>query len=434
MVKRTEKSAGWPLPFFAVWTGQSFSLVTSELVQFALVWWLTVTTGSAGIVATATALALLPKAILGPFIGALVDRWNRKSVLIASDAAVAFALLWLASLFRNDVAQVADIYVVAFIRAVGQSFKMSAVLASTSLMVPDRYLPRVSGLNQMVRGMILIAAPLLGTVLMGLLPFHAIVSIDIAGAVLAIAPLLVFAIPEAERAHRDGQGTEGKGLSIGADVGDGLKYLRDWPGAVSMVLLSASVNFIARPAFTPGLVAILVTRHFGGSTTQFGTMAAAMGVGMVAGGLTLSVWSGFRRSMQTSLTGVISLGLAILVIGVSPASAFPLAVIIIFVAGAMMSMCMAPIQALVQSAVEPAMQGHVFAILESTSIAVSPISVWVAGYLFDGLGPEAWYIAGGVAALLIGLAGFATPAILNLGVPQASVCGENQTKTLVPSR
>lgn len=216
------------------------------------------------------------------------------------------------------------------------------------------------------------------------------------------------------------------------EVGDGLRYIRAWPGAVSMLLLSTSINFIARPAFTPGLVAILVTRHFGGSTTQFGIMAGAMGVGMVVGGLILSVWSCFRRPMQTSLTGVISLGLAILAIGVSPPPALPLVVIIIFLAGATMSMCMAPIQALIQRAVEPSMQGRVFTILESTSIAVSPASVWIAGHVFDLLGPQAWYVAGGVAALLIGLAGFTTPAILNLGAPQVGARGENQAKTLAP--
>lgn len=434
MNTRSRTAIQWPIPFFTVWMGQSFSLVTSELIQFALVWWLTITTGSASVVATATALALLPKAILGPFIGALVDRWNRRVVLIASDVAVALALLWLASLFWNDEVKVTDVYIVAFVRAVGQSFKMSAMLASTSLMVPEKYLPRVSGLNQMVRGMVLIAAPLLGTLLMGLLPFYAIVSIDVVGAVIAITPLLVFAIPEPERGHLGGLEPGEETLSVWVDVDNGLRYIRNWSGAVGMLLLSTSINFIARPAFTPGLVAILVTRHFGGSTTQFGIMAGSMGVGMVIGGLVLSVWSGFRRPMQTSLTGVISMGLAILVIGVSPPSAFPLVIITIFLAGAMMSMCMAPIQALIQSAVEPSMQGRVFTLLESTSIAVSPISVWVAGHLFDALGPQAWYFAGGAAALLIGLAGFATPAILNMGAPQTSVRGDNQAKTLIPSR
>src|SRR5215510_16366756 len=93
-------------PFFILWTGQSLSLVGSQAVQFALIWWLTETSGSATILATATLLGLLPPVLLGPVIGALIDRWNRKTVMLAADGFVAAASLVLAWLFAAGTAAV----------------------------------------------------------------------------------------------------------------------------------------------------------------------------------------------------------------------------------------------------------------------------------------------------------------------------------------
>src|SRR5512139_2853480 len=98
----TEKWAG---RFFTIWTGQAFSLFGSSLVQFALVWWLTQKTGSATVLATSTMAALLPQIILGPFAGALVDRWNRRIIMVVADASIALATLLLVYLFGTGQIQ-----------------------------------------------------------------------------------------------------------------------------------------------------------------------------------------------------------------------------------------------------------------------------------------------------------------------------------------
>ena len=96
------KSASWQSPFFAMWTGQAFSLIGSRVAQFALVWWLTDTTGSATVLATATLVALVPEIALGPLAGAYVDRWNRRRVMIVADSLIALASLWLAAMNSPD--------------------------------------------------------------------------------------------------------------------------------------------------------------------------------------------------------------------------------------------------------------------------------------------------------------------------------------------
>src|SRR5574341_1229164 len=125
------------LPFGVLWAGQAISLFGSSLVQFALVWWLTQTTRSATVLAMATLVAVLPNVLLGPVAGVLVDRWNRRVIMIVADALVALATLVLAVLFLVGAAQVWHVYVILFFRAVAGIFHSTAMQTSTSLMVPD---------------------------------------------------------------------------------------------------------------------------------------------------------------------------------------------------------------------------------------------------------------------------------------------------------
>ena len=152
MSKQSLEATRWKLPFFTIWTGQAFSLIGSNLVQFALVWWLTETTGSATILAVASIMAVLPQVFLGPIAGALVDRWNRRLVMIVADSVIALAVVVLAVLYALDAVQTWHIYVLMFIRAAGGAFHWPAMRASTSLMVPQKHLSRIAGLNQALFG------------------------------------------------------------------------------------------------------------------------------------------------------------------------------------------------------------------------------------------------------------------------------------------
>jgi DHA3 family macrolide efflux protein-like MFS transporter len=406
----------WPVPFFTIWAGQALAMITSELVQFALIWWLTESFGSATVVGIATMTALLPRALLGPFLGALVDRWNRRVVLLASHVAIILSLIYLGYLFRVDVVSIAVVYLIILVRACGKSFQMPAMLASTALMVPEKRLSRVAGLNQMVQGVMLVVAPPLGAVLVHTLPLHTIIAVDIAGAFLAGVVLMIVSIPNPPRVVSSEAQLAGW-RSLWQDVRAGVRYVWNWRGASEMLSISTTINFLSCPAFM--LTSILVTQRFGGAEREFGLMGAATGIGMVCGGVALSAWGGFHRPMQTSLMGIIGMAGAMLVTGLAPESAFWMAVGSMFAGGFMIPMCMAPIQALVQKAVEPAMQGRVLTLFDSISTAISPLSLAVAGPVFDHLGSRVWYIGGGALAVLVGVAGFVTSRVLNLGAPQS---------------
>jgi DHA3 family macrolide efflux protein-like MFS transporter len=164
--------AGWKKTFFLIWTGQAFSLFGSSLVQFALVWYLTKQTGSASVLAMASFVALLPNVFISPFIGALIDRWNRQRVMIFADLFIAFFTLILAIVFYLGRVQVWHIYVIMFIRALGSSFHWPAMQASHSLMVPKDQLSRISGINQTLQGAQGILAPMIAALLVDVLPMQ----------------------------------------------------------------------------------------------------------------------------------------------------------------------------------------------------------------------------------------------------------------------
>jgi DHA3 family macrolide efflux protein-like MFS transporter len=398
----------WKTAFTAIWIGQACSLFGSSLVQFALVWWLTQSTGSATVLATATLVALLPGIFIGPFAGALVDRWNRRVTMIAADGLIALATLGLIVLAATGAMQVWHVYAVMLIRAAAGSFHWPAMQASTSLMVPERHLPRIAGLNQTLNGGINIVAPPLGALLLGVLPLPGVLAIDVATAALAVLPLLLVRIPQPPRRAE----AASRKSSVWQDTRAGLRYVRAWPGLLAVLVMATLINFLLNPAFA--LMPLLVTKHFGGDAIQLGGLESAWGVGAVLGGLLLGVWGGFRRRVFTSMMGLIGMGLGTLIVGVAPATGFGLAAVGLFFAGFMNPITNGPLFAMLQSAVAPEMQGRVFTLIQSAALAMSPLSMMVAGPLADALGVRVWYVGGGVICALMGVAGFYLPAIRHM--------------------
>jgi DHA3 family macrolide efflux protein-like MFS transporter len=410
IVEGSKKRSGiWQVPFFTIWTGQAFSLVGSRLVQFALVWWLTETTGSATVLATATLVAILPGVILGPFAGTLVDRWNRRRVMIIADGFVALVTAWLAYLFWTDSMSVWHVYAAMLARSVGGAFHWPAMQASTSLMVPRVHLSRVAGLNQTMQGALNVVAPPLGAILLSLLPLHAIMGIDLGTAAVAIVSLLLVAIPQPEGTAEAGAGQK---VSVWDDFRAGLRYVWGWPGLMAVLVLAMIINFVVNPAFS--LMPLLVTEHFGAGALQLGWLQSGWGIGMLLGGLILSVWGGFRRRVYTSLVGLVLEGVAILVIGLTPGDGFLFALGAIFVAGIMNPLINGPLMAILQATVEPEMQGRVFTLVSSLSSAMMPLSLAVAGPVADMIGVRQWYAIGGAIFALLGAVSFFVPAIVNL--------------------
>lgn len=393
-------------PFFLLWSGQAVSLLGSQVAQFALIWWLTLETGSATILATATLIGLVPQAVLGPLAGALIDRWRRQRILIVADAVIALVSLALAILFWRDAASTWHVLAALLIRSVAAGFHEPTMTASTSLMVPKEQLTRVQGANETLGGVLLIASAPLGALLLGFLPIPVILGLDVLTAAFAIAPLFVIAVPQPERSAADGEST------VLADIAAGLRYVRTWPGLLILVVMGALINLFTVPA--SALLPLLVREHFGGGAAQLAGMTMAFGVGVIAGGVILGIWGGFRRRVVTSLFGLLGLAGALCAVGLAPSSGFGLALAGFFASGIMVTLVNGPLQAVLQAVVAPELQGRVFTLLQTVAVAATPVGLLIAGPLGDLAGPRIWYVLGGAACAVMGLAGFALPAVVNI--------------------
>jgi DHA3 family macrolide efflux protein-like MFS transporter len=398
----------WARPFFAIWSGQAVSLLGSQLVQFALIWHLTKQTGSATVLATASLVGLLPQVVLGPFIGTLVDRWNRRLTMLLADSAIALATLLLAYLFSSGGVQIWSIYLLMFLRSLAGGFHGPAMMASSSLMVPKDQLTRVQGLNQMLNGGLNIIAAPLGAVLLGLMSIQRILLIDMGTAVLAITPLFFISVPQPERP----EGVESETRTVWNEFRAGLRYVIAWPGLRLLIGMALFVNFLFPP--TSSLMPLLITEHFGGDALQLGWIESALGGGVIAGGLILGAWGGFKRRILTSLAGLLGIGVSLMMIGLAPATLFPLALFAAFLGGFMVPITNGPAMAIFQAAIEPSMQGRVFTLIGSLGGAMAPIGLALAGPFANAFGIRNWYIVAGGVFVLLGIAGRFIPAILNI--------------------
>jgi DHA3 family macrolide efflux protein-like MFS transporter len=400
----------WAGRFFTIWSGQALSLFGSALVQFALIWWLTQKSGSATVLAIATLVGMLPQIVIGPFAGALVDRWNRRTIMIAADATIAAFSLLLAYLFATGNVQIWHIYAVMAVRALGGAFHYPAMAATTPLMVPKEQLTRVNGLNQALQGVNSLVAPPVGALLLSILPTQGILLIDVGTALLAILPLFFISIPQPQRQ------TEMRGQamrpSLVRDIRDALVYIRSIPGFTAIIFMALFLNFLLVP--TTALTPLLITKHFGKGAIELGLMESVMGFGIITGGILLSIWGGFKKKIVTTLVGIVGLGLGVMLVGFAPANLFVLALAGNIILGLMLPVANGPVGALLQTIVRPDMQGRVMSLLNSGATAISPLGLLIAGPFSDWMGVRVWFWAGGILCILIAIIAFFVPVIMNV--------------------
>jgi DHA3 family macrolide efflux protein-like MFS transporter len=405
-------SPGWKVRFFTIWTGQAFSLVGSALVRFAIIWWMTETTRSATALAIASLAALLPTVVLGPLVGALVDRWSRRWVMVVADGAIALFTAVLAFLFWRGIVQPWLIYILLLLRGLGTAFHDPAMTASTSLMVPKEHLTRVAGLNQTRRAITEIAGPMLGALLVSILDLQGILAIDIVTALLAIGPLLFIDVPQPEAPLGRKTATLDKRQSILREMVEGGRYVWNWRGLFIAFSTWSLYQFFGSPA--TALTPLLVKEHFGAGPTQWGLVSVAYSAGSLVGGILLSTWGGFRRRMVTLLVGLFGFGLVNVVRGLLPANAFWIFVVATFLGGPTFSMVAGPFGAILQSTVPPEVQGRVFALLNSMTWVMGPLGLAALGPLADVIGVQPLYLLRGIALLGMALLWALTPSVRNL--------------------
>ncbi|HAY83449.1 MAG TPA: MFS transporter [Chloroflexi bacterium] len=411
---QTQTAKRWKVPFFSVWAGQAASLLGSQLVGFALVWHLTAMTGSAKVLVTAAMMEWLPRVFIGPVAGTIVDRWNRRRVMLGADSLIALATAAMIYLGWAGTIEIWHIYLLMMVRSIGGAFHFPAMTASTALMVPEEQLSRIQGLNQLLQGVMNIAAPPLGALLVEIIPLHGVLAVDIGTALLAITALFLVQIPQPKI------DPNAEKSSIWGDLRSGLQYVWGWTGLRKVLGLAVLINAISVPAII--LIPLLVTKQFGGGAIQIASMQSAFAVGFLVGGLLLAVWGGFRRKIVTATLAIFGSAIGMLMVGLAPSNALLVAISGIFVAGFMSVLTNGPTFALLQTVVEENMQGRVFSLVISAANAMTPLGLLISGPLAEINGIQTWFLITSVVFLFTGLFILGSADIKNI---------ENRTRNAV---
>jgi DHA3 family macrolide efflux protein-like MFS transporter len=373
--------------------GQTASLFGSSLVQYAILWHLTLTTESGLVVTFATIAGFLPQAVVSVFAGVWADRYNRKLLVAGTDAVIAVTTLVLAILLLRGFDDLWLVYLVLAIRSVGAGIQTPAVSALIPQIVPTHQLMRVNGINSSIQSGSMLLSPAIAAWLYASFELAAVLFVDVVTAVIGIT--LVMAVPVARLVRT------AEPVGYLDDLKAGWAYVRGH-ALVGRVLVFFAVIFvlIVPPSY---LTPLMVVRSFGPEVWKLTATELAFSVGMILGGAFLAWWGGLkdRMSMLAGSSFVFG-GLGIL-LGLSPTLWFFLAVMFLF--GLALPFFWTTSQTLLQETVEPEFQGRVFGLQGIVMALAMPVGMLVVGPLSDVVSIESLLVVSGaltiVAALII---------------------------------
>ncbi|MEM7114078.1 MAG: MFS transporter [Chloroflexota bacterium] len=362
--------------FMTIWVGQLISILGSGLTNFGLAVWIFQETGEATPFALTVLFGSVPRILLAPIAGAVVDRWNRRWVMIISDTVNVLLTIAAILLFASGQLAIWHIYLLAAVTAVLQAFQEPAYTASVTMLVPKEELGRANGLVQMGQALGMLVSPLLAGILFGVVGLRGIFLIDFISYFFAIAALLFVHIPQPERSQ-NATDEEAK-ASLWQDALFGWHYLRERTGLFNLLLFFALVNFCLN--FAAVLLGPLVLSF--ATPTAFGTIQAVGGVGMLVGSIVMSSWGGPKGRVVPAVIGFIGVAAIGLTIAGLQASAWVVGL------GLFVLMFSVPLgggisQTIFQRKVAADVQGRVFAIRGMISQSAMPLAFLLAGPLAD---------------------------------------------------
>ncbi|MDR0546504.1 MAG: MFS transporter [Dysgonamonadaceae bacterium] len=396
----------WKKVFLIIWAGQAVSIFSSAVVGFALILWLSFETQSAETLALASVAAFLPQALIAPFAGVYIDRWDRKKVMIAADVFIAAVTFAMAVLFFFGEATVWFIYVLLALRSIGSAFHAPAMSASVPLLAPETELTRIAGVNQMIQSVCNLAAPATAALLIAGMNIEIILLLDVFGALVACVSLLFVAIPSPESTMEERQ-------NVWKDMKSGLNEILSCRGIAQLMAFSVLASVCIFPI--AALFPLMTLNYFGGTAFQIGLVEVFWGAGMLLGG----AWLGINRYPLNKVILInlmyVALGLEFVFSGCLSAEGYAFFAVLTGLGGIAASIYGASLTALIQENIAPEKLGRVFSIFMSASIFPSTAGLLGAGFMADGIGLSATFVLLGCAVCLLGVLSFCTPSIMKLG-------------------
>jgi DHA3 family macrolide efflux protein-like MFS transporter len=380
-------------------------MITSGVLQMALIFYLTEKTGSALVLSLATFFGFLPQAILGPFIGVWVDRWSRKAVMIGADLFISLAGVGLAIIALKVDPPIWTVLGILFLRSVGAAFHTPAMSAVTPLIVPEDMLVKCAGYSSSIQSISFLVSPAIAAVVYASWSISAIVGLDVLGAIIAVLFVAFISIPKPPHSELVGQ------ESFFADLKNGWVAIREDKGLFQMLLIGTVYMLVFMPI--NALFPLMSMGYFGGTTTHAAIAETAFSAGMLVGGLVLGAWGGFKRRVVTLGVSVMLMGAGFAAAGLLPTWGFIGFAVLCVVMG-----FAAPFQgvqtAIFQERIAPECLGRVFSLSMSMMSLAMPIGLMLAGAFAEVIGVHTWFLISGLLVMAISLVFMSLPAIRSL--------------------
>ncbi|WP_363550937.1 MFS transporter [Caldifermentibacillus hisashii] len=365
-------------------SSQAISLFGSSLVQYAMMWYITLSTESGVMMTIYIICGFIPTFILSPVAGVWADRYNRKMLIVLSDGLIALATLILAILFLMGFDDIWLLFLMAAIRAFGTGIQTPAVGAILPQIVPKNKLTKVNGINGSIQAIIMFVSPLVSAALLGMATMEIIFFIDVVTAAIAIGTLLIFLkIPLHEKA-KDKQTT-----SYLSDFKLGLQYVNSHDFLKKFFLFFALFMVLMAPASF--LTPLQVARSFGDDVWRLTAIEIVFSIGMMAGGAIIAAWGGFSNKVKTMGFATVIMGVCTFALGSVPN--FWIYLFFMGVFGVAMPILNTPATVLLQEKIEEDYLGRVFGVMGMISTSMMPIGMLIFGPLADMVKIE-WLLIG----------------------------------------
>ena len=391
---KNEQFKNWQKNITIFLTSQAISLFGSSLVQYAIIWYITLQTKSGVMTTIATICGFLPQILISVFAGVWADRYNKKTLIAVSDTCIALSTLVVAIVFLAGFDYIWLLFIALGIRSLGGGVQTPAINSFIPELVPEDKLMKVNGINTTIQSVMLILSPAAGGALMGMLPIGRIFFIDVITALIGVGILLTIKLPKKEK-QKDLEKPD-----YYKDIKEGLVYIKEHTFIKAFMKYYAILTVLISPIAL--LTPLLVARSFGEEVWRLTANEIVFFIGSIIGGALVSVWGGFKNKIHTIafatfLTGVFSIAL-----GLAPS--FMWYLVCMGILGIGMIFFNSPSVVILQETVEQSIQGRIFSIVQIIGSGIMPLSMLVYGPLSDRIKIEWIIIGASVLLMALGIA------------------------------
>lgn len=388
----------WKRKFFAVAAGQMVSLIGSAAVQFSLIWWITMETGSAVILGLAAVINFLPATFLSPYAGIIADRFNRKYICILSDLGIGVIALFFALLLWLFEMPIWTALIILFTRSIGVTFHQPAVKAMIPQFVPEGELVRVNGWNQLMSSGSLLLGPALGAMLYAAFPMPVILLTDLLCALVASGLLATIRIEKVKRKDN------GKRSTI-TELKEGILVFKEDRLLGTMILIETACMIFYSPivSFYP----LMTGEHFMGTAWHASAVEIATAIGMMASATLFGSVLKVKRLLFASYIGLVGLGALPALCGLLPPtlSAWTVFAVLCALIGVFFNVHGVPMVSYMQATIAPEKMGRAFSLCAVVGSLTMPAGMIIAAPIAESIGVANWFLIAGGCITVISLFG-----------------------------